>query len=149
VDFGSGTSCVIGGGMSARRNWVRTCVGCRRRAPASELLRVVACEVILAGEPPGGDGPRTSGPRFDIVPDPARRRPGPGPHLRVEPACPDQAVRRRAFGRALRVSGVAETDAITTYLRTLADGGTAPTDGPDSEAGSPDAQGRTTTMATR
>jgi len=103
------------------------------------LLRVVAA----AGEP------GTDGPRFDVVPDPTRRCPGRGAHLHLDPACLDQAVRRRAFGRALRVSGVVETGAITTYLRDLAAGGTAHTDGPDSEAGSPDAQGRTTTMATR
>lgn len=65
---------------------LRTCVGCRRRAPASELLRVVARDGALA-------------------PDPRRLLPGRGAHVHPDPRCLELAVRRRAFPRALRVSG--------------------------------------------
>ncbi|NJC68248.1 YlxR family protein [Planosporangium thailandense] len=73
----------------------RTCVGCRKRVPASELLRVVAIEQ-------GADA-------FSLVPDPARRRLGRGAHVHPDPACLALAERRRAFGRALRVTGVLDT----------------------------------------
>ena len=59
------------------------------RAPASELLRVVAVE-----------GP--AGLRLE--PDPRRRLPGRGASLHLDPGCLDLAERRRAFGRALRVT---------------------------------------------
>ncbi|HEV7756044.1 MAG TPA: YlxR family protein [Mycobacteriales bacterium] len=66
---------------------MRTCVGCRERAPAAELLRVVV------------NG-------HDLVPDPARRLPGRGASLHLDPDCLALAERRRAFGRALRTGGV-------------------------------------------
>ncbi|GAA3187495.1 YlxR family protein [Dactylosporangium siamense] len=82
--------------MSVRRTPpVRTCVGCRKRASSSELLRFVAIES-------GHD-------TFLAVPDPARRRPGRGAHLHPDPACLALAERRRAFGRALRLAGVLDT----------------------------------------
>src|SRR5215813_869105 len=62
---------------------VRTCVGCRARAAKSDLLRVVA----------RGD---------EIVPDPRARLPGRGAYLHLSQKCFEQAVRRRAFARALR-----------------------------------------------
>src|SRR5207248_4999624 len=73
---------------------VRTCVGCRKRAQASELLRVVA---VPHGVDQSGDE------LISVEPDPARRRPGRGAHLHPDPACLALAERRRAFGRALRV----------------------------------------------
>src|SRR5215207_11603156 len=69
---------------------VRTCVGCRQRAAKSELLRVVA----------GSDAKGLPALR----PDPDGRAPGRGAHLHPTTECFDQAVRRRAFTRALRVS---------------------------------------------
>ena len=106
--------------MVRRATPVRTCVGCRKRAPASELLRVVA----VTGDTEGGidkagasDGNHTSAARrVKIVPDPARRCPGRGAHLHFDPACLALAARRRAFGRALRVAGITETDAVAAYL---------------------------------
>src|SRR5690606_6776363 len=87
--------------------WVRTCVGCRRRAPASELLRVVATE----GEGEGaGDG------RLRLVPDPTRRRPGRGAHVHPDPACLALALRRQAFRRALRLSGVPDAGALVDFV---------------------------------
>ncbi|HEX6870279.1 MAG TPA: YlxR family protein [Micromonosporaceae bacterium] len=107
--------------MVRRASPVRTCVGCRRRAPASELLRVVAvchAEVIPGmnghvAEPPG----RESGAAvFSVVPDPRHRRPGRGAHLHPDPICFAHAQRRRAFGRALRVSGVLDTGELAEFV---------------------------------
>lgn len=79
---------------------VRTCVGCRGRAPAAELLRVVAREGAA-------------------VPDFRRQLPGRGAHLHPDPACLALAERRRAFPRALRVPGPldlsAVDDSVTAY----------------------------------
>ncbi|MEU4426202.1 YlxR family protein [Actinoplanes sp. NPDC024001] len=82
----------------------RTCVGCRNRAPAALLLRFVA-----AGS--GGD--------LRLLPDPGRRLPGRGAHLHPDPACLAQAERRRAFGRALRLTGVADTGLLAEHIRTV------------------------------
>ena len=64
------------------------CIGCRQRAAKSELLRVVA-------------GSDTDG-HPAVVPDPRGRAAGRGAHLHPTAECLEQAVRRRAFGRALR-----------------------------------------------
>jgi uncharacterized protein len=91
----------------ARAPWpVRTCVGCRTRAPASELLRVVAIETDVE--------------HFDVVPDPARRRPGRGAHIHPAPECLALAERRRAFGRALRITGVVNTGPLAETVRATA-----------------------------
>lgn len=82
---------------SAQQGPVRTCVGCRERAPKQELLRVVA-----------GDG--------TLVPDPARRAPGRGAHLHPTTECLALALRRRAFGRALRVSDGLASEALAAYV---------------------------------
>ncbi|WP_438871158.1 YlxR family protein [Paractinoplanes tereljensis] len=82
----------------------RTCVGCRKRAPASELVRFV-----VAG----------SWDDFRFQPDPNRRLPGRGAHLHPDPACFAQAERRRAFGRALRFTGVADTGPLAEHIRSV------------------------------
>ncbi|MBX7268423.1 YlxR family protein [Micromonospora sp. Llam7] len=87
--------------MARRARPERTCVGCRRRAPAGELLRIVAI----------GDEAD-----FSLQPDPARSLPGRGANMHPDPACFAQAVRRRAFGRALRVAGVPDDGALAEYL---------------------------------
>lgn len=67
---------------------VRTCVGCRRRADKSELLRLVWC----------------GGP----VVDPRQVDPGRGAYLHPREACLELAVKRRALSRAWRLpAGVA------------------------------------------
>ena len=76
---------------------VRTCVGCRERAAKSILLRLVAT----------GD---------DVIPDPQARRPGRGAYLHPSLDCLGLAQRRRAFPRALRVTGPLEVDALASYL---------------------------------
>ncbi|WP_459547199.1 YlxR family protein [Nocardia sp. X0981] len=85
---------------------IRTCVGCRKREPAAELLRIVACR-------------RTAGNGTDVVtvvPDPQRRLPGRGAWLHPFSACLSAAVRRRAIGRALRVSGHLDISALEHHL---------------------------------
>ena len=67
-------------------NPVRTCVGCRRRVPQGDLLRVVCDEGRL-------------------VPDPTRRRPGRGAYVHLTQECVTTAIARKAFGRALRAGG--------------------------------------------
>ena len=81
---------------------VRTCVGCRKRGLAVELLRVVAV----------GDG---NGERAVTV-DSARKLPGRGAWLHPDPQCLDAAIRRRAFVRALRITGSPDTSAVVEYV---------------------------------
>ncbi|NEW39311.1 YlxR family protein [Nocardia cyriacigeorgica] len=82
---------------------VRTCIGCRKRELAAELLRIVARE--------DDDGDVVA-----IVPDTRRRLPGRGAWLHPVSACLSTAVRRRAIGRALRVSGHLDISALEHYL---------------------------------
>ncbi|WP_228803829.1 YlxR family protein [Nocardia higoensis] len=85
---------------------VRTCIGCRKRESAVELLRIVA------RDRDAGDGSRI----VVVVPDPRRRLPGRGAWVHPLSACSIAAVRRRAFGRALRVSGHLDISALEQYL---------------------------------
>ncbi|MBF6212567.1 YlxR family protein [Nocardia puris] len=85
---------------------MRTCVGCRKRELAADLLRIVA------QDRESGDGSRI----VMIVPDPRRRLPGRGAWLHPLSACLSTAVRRRAIGRALRVSGTLDISALEQYL---------------------------------
>ncbi|WP_082518957.1 YlxR family protein [Leifsonia sp. Leaf336] len=79
---------------------VRTCVGCRSRAPRSSLLRVVL---------------RNS----EVVADPSATLPGRGAWLHPVDECLDLALTRRAFGRALRAEGSLDPTAIRAALRPL------------------------------
>ncbi|HEY5248985.1 MAG TPA: YlxR family protein [Dermatophilaceae bacterium] len=85
----------------------RTCVGCRRRDVRSALLRVVA-ERDEAGEQVAR-----------VVADPRLRLPGRGAWLHPTPECLDLAVRRKAFGRALRVKAYLEVAAVGAYIDAL------------------------------
>ncbi|MDQ2740450.1 MAG: YlxR family protein [Actinomycetota bacterium] len=76
---------------------IRTCVGCRDRASAVILLRVVAVAGVL-------------------TPDPRRCLPGRGAWLHPRVGCLDAAERRRAFGRALRLSHSLETTEVRAFL---------------------------------
>ncbi|HEX3222742.1 MAG TPA: YlxR family protein [Nocardioides sp.] len=84
----------------------RTCIGCRERAAKSELVRVTV----------GSDA--TGRPA--AVPDPSATRPGRGAHLHPTTACYDLAVRRRAFGRALRSDTGLGSAPVAAYLASLA-----------------------------
>jgi predicted RNA-binding protein YlxR (DUF448 family) len=83
---------------------VRTCVGCRVRAPKLELLRVVA-------------GIAENGP--SVLADPDASEPGRGAYLHPASDCLEQATRRRAFARALRHSGRLDESALREHLRRL------------------------------
>jgi uncharacterized protein len=54
-----------------------------------------------------------------LQPDPNRRLPGRGAHLHPDPACFVLAERRRAFGRALRLTGVADTGLLAEHIRAV------------------------------
>ncbi|MFI2206900.1 YlxR family protein [Streptomyces sp. NPDC020192] len=75
----------------------RTCVGCRERAARTELLRIVAI-------------------KDECVPDPRGTLPGRGAYVHPVLVCLDQAVRRRAFPRALRAPGPLDTKALRQYV---------------------------------
>ena len=83
---------------------VRTCVGCRERAPKSELLRVVA-------------GSDANGPA--VVPDPDGTAHGRGAHLHPTTACYDLAERRRAFSRALRLESGLSSAPVREHIDSL------------------------------
>ena len=85
------------------RTPVRTCVGCRGTDSWSALLRVVA-EKDETGE-------------TRLVPDPWRCLPGRGAWLHPDLSCLDLAVRRRAFGRALRSSTPPDHTAVDDWVR--------------------------------
>ena len=84
---------------------IRTCVGCRSRSAATELLRVVVAP-----------SPDATAPAVALEPDPRRRRPGRGAWVHPDPACVELAQRRRAFGRALRVAGPVDPAAVVEYV---------------------------------
>jgi predicted RNA-binding protein YlxR (DUF448 family) len=111
---------------------IRTCVGCRLRVPAAELVRFVAVE---------------AGDHFRLQPDPDRRLPGRGAHLHPDPACFALAERRRAFGRALRNTGVLDTGLLAEHIRAVYQPAGTPDDGASSPR--PTQLGRTTDMSTR
>lgn len=77
---------------------VRTCIGCRERADKSLLLRIVS------------EGSR-------IVADPSATRQGRGAWLHPSIDCYRNAVRRRAFARALRMTGGVDTAQVETEIR--------------------------------
>ncbi|TXL61114.1 YlxR family protein [Aeromicrobium terrae] len=82
---------------------LRTCIGCRSRADKTTLVRLVA----------------TGGPSAWVVtPDERGSLPGRGAHLHPDPRCLEQARRRRAFGRALRVEGPLDTGPLDALAET-------------------------------
>ena len=81
---------------------MRTCIGCRKRGLAVELLRMVAVD---SGNGPGND-------QVAVTVDAAKRMPGRGAWLHPDPDCLAAAVRRRAFGRALRITGSPDITAV-------------------------------------
>ncbi|WP_245889172.1 YlxR family protein [Knoellia remsis] len=57
-----------------------------------------------------------AGDHADLVPDPQRSLPGRGAWLHPTGDCFDLAVRRRAFGRALRASAPLDTRAVAEWI---------------------------------
>lgn len=89
-----------------RRTPVRMCIGCRERELAVELLRVVAVSM--------GNG------RTAVTVDTSGCHPGRGAWLHVSRDCLAAAVRRRAFPRALRITGSPDTSAVVEHVSALA-----------------------------
>ena len=81
---------------------VRTCIGCRSRAARSSLLRIVARE-------------------SEIVVDETAILPGRGAWLHPNVSCFQDAQRRRAFGRALRVTSPLDAKQLENRLTWLMD----------------------------
>ncbi|WP_081882064.1 YlxR family protein [Cryobacterium sp. MLB-32] len=81
---------------------VRTCIGCRSRASRSSLLRIVARE-------------------SEIVVDETATLPGRGAWLHPTASCFTDAQRRRAFGRALRVTSQLDARQLENRLTWLMD----------------------------
>ncbi|MET9111842.1 YlxR family protein [Streptomyces zhihengii] len=79
----------------------RTCVGCRERAAKDDLLRIV----VIGSE---------------CVPDDRGTLPGRGAYVHPAVVCLDQAVRRRAFPRALRVQGPLDTAGLRRHVEQTA-----------------------------
>jgi predicted RNA-binding protein YlxR (DUF448 family) len=92
---------------------IRTCVGCRQRASAAELLRVVVAPEAIGATPVQTDA-------VPVVPDPRRRARGRGAWVHPDLACVELAQRRRAFGRALRVPGSIDAAAVHEYVSATA-----------------------------
>ncbi|MFZ0214476.1 MAG: YlxR family protein [Candidatus Dormiibacterota bacterium] len=84
----------------ARRQPLRTCVGCRRQAAQRDLVRVVR----------GVEG--------RVAVDGTGRAPGRGAYLHPDPACLAGARKARGLERALRTR---VDDAVWTALRRLLD----------------------------
>lgn len=76
---------------------VRTCLGCRQRAPRSSLVRVVA-----------RDG--------TVVVDALARFPGRGAWVHSTRECVETATVRRAWARALRVAGPLDAESVLTTI---------------------------------
>jgi predicted RNA-binding protein YlxR (DUF448 family) len=75
---------------------IRTCIGCRRRARPTELVRVVAREGVVAL-------------------DREQRLPGRGAWLHPTAECFAAATHKRAWGRALRESGSLDLSVVLEY----------------------------------
>jgi predicted RNA-binding protein YlxR (DUF448 family) len=69
---------------------------------AVELLRVVAV-------------PNENG-EIAVIVDTGNSLPGRGAWLHPEPQCAQQAIRRRAFTRALRITGSPDTSAVVEHI---------------------------------
>ncbi len=81
----------------------RMCVGCRVTDSWSALLRVVAVGSAEIDQ-------------VSVVPDPAHRLPGRGAWLHPSTECFEQAVRRKAFVRALRLQTGPDVRAVADHL---------------------------------
>ncbi|QZA06271.1 YlxR family protein [Mycolicibacter heraklionensis] len=98
---------------------VRTCVGCRKRALTVELLRVVAVSTE------NGNGA--------VIVDRAGNQPGRGAWLHPASECLHAAIRRRAFVRALRISGSPDVSGVEEYFEGFEDRLAAPVNRTGSE----------------
>jgi uncharacterized protein len=89
---------------------MRTCVGCRTRAPQSDLVRVVARPRQDAHSDEQSD-------EWVAWLDPDRRLPGRGAYLHPTLNCLDLAERRRALPRALRLTGSIDVAGLRAQMQ--------------------------------
>ncbi len=89
----------------ARASSERMCLGCRERNHPDDLLRVVVEDGI-------------------VIPDPTATRGGRGAWL--HPDCLEMAVRRRAFGRALRTVTAPDLSVLSAYVASNSAGAASP-----------------------
>jgi predicted RNA-binding protein YlxR (DUF448 family) len=75
---------------------VRTCIGCGRKAPQSELLRFVAVDGLLQH-------------------DPTRLEPGRGAYTCHRRVCFERAASKRAFARTLKRTVAVPPELIGLY----------------------------------
>lgn len=87
---------------------VRTCLGCRQRAPRSSLTRVVARDGV-------------------VVVDAPARLPGRGAWVHGTRDCVETATARRAWARALRVPGPLDAGAVLESIGSTSPHGERPT----------------------
>jgi hypothetical protein len=87
---------------------------------AVELLRLVAVST--------GNG------KYAVTVDPTGTLPGRGAWLHPVPQCASEAIRRRAFARALRIAGAPETSAVVEHIEAVKASGCA--DHPANRTGS-------------
>jgi len=87
---------------------VRMCIGCRQRAAAAELLRVVVASGFSVQAAQAGP--------VSVIADPRRRAPGRGAWLHLDLRCVELAQRRQAFARALKVSGALDPAPVREYV---------------------------------
>jgi uncharacterized protein len=81
-------------------------VGCRKRELAVELVRVAVVR--------GGNG------ECAVTVDAAGNLPGRGAWLHPDQQCLREAIRRRAFVRALRITGTPDTTEVLEYYNSIA-----------------------------
>ncbi|PWJ25772.1 hypothetical protein ATK17_1910 [Branchiibius hedensis] len=84
---------------------MRTCIGCGQRDDRSALVRVVADR--RAAEPVSP---------VPVLPDVRGVLPGRGAWLHPSADCLSKAIRRRAFGRALRLTQAVDTNAVQQFV---------------------------------
>ena len=83
-------------------------MGCRSTGGRTTLIRLVA-----APDPHDQDGGSTS-----VVVDEGKDRAGRGAWLHADAQCFEFAVKRRALGRALRLTGLIDHEAVTQWMGT-------------------------------
>ena len=86
---------------------LRTCIATKQVMGIDQLLR---CVVQKRAEDVEGE--------LQVVPDPGRKLPGRGAWITPTVEAWEIAVKRRAFGRALRVSANVDADPVREYIVT-------------------------------
>ena len=101
----------------------RSCIGCREKAPRAQLLRLVT----------SADG--------ELMVDVRATMPGRGAWIHPDSACLALAERRRAFGRALRVSGPLDAAPVHQWFDSFRGRSPAHADRSRAGAGKTDCEG--------